>query len=1173
MGVKFTQDQQKVIDLRGRNILVSAAAGSGKTAVLVERIITRLMKDQPPVNVDELLVVTFTEAAASEMKERIRTAIEKELEKHPENEHLQRQATLIHHAQVTTIHSFCLSVIREYFHVIDLDPGFRIGEDGEMKLLKKDVVETVLEEAFLEAKPEFLAFVESYAAGRDDKKLEDMVLQVYEYSRSYPEPEKWLLDCIERYDIATIEAFEQSEIVAIIKDEVKKQLWDVQQNLIRACEICAEEDGPAAYGTAISSDLAFVRDVLGQERFLEMYELFEKLKWESLKANRKKEVSEEKILLVKGIREDTKKIVEKLQEEYFFELPDELQSKLYTTKANVEVLIKLAIAFTNAFQKKKQEKNIIDFSDMEHYALQILTDKQGAVAQEYQERFKEIMIDEYQDSNFLQEAILTSVSTVSSGKNNIFMVGDVKQSIYRFRLSRPELFMEKYDSYTETDSENQKVDLHRNFRSRKEVLDSTNFLFRQIMTKAFGGIAYDDKAALYSGADYRESDGNEAEIHLLEIQALDPEENKRELEAKMIANRIKELLKTYYVKDKATGTYRLAKYSDIVILTRSLVGWTDVFLRVLTSEGIPSYSISKEGYFETREIKLLLNYLRILDNPRQDIPLAAVLSSSFGDFSSEDLARIKAEGAGKNFYDRLLNYLENGSEAGLCEKIQLFLNTFETFRKRVPYTAIHTLLSQILRETGYGDVSAAMPAGEQRIANVEMLLEKAIHFESTSYKGLFHFVRYIEQLHKYDVDYGEANITEEGSDVVRLMSIHKSKGLEFPIVFVAGMEKQFNFMDVRSSVVIHPEWGIGLDYVDTKLRMKAPTILKKVIQREIQKETVAEELRVLYVAMTRAKEKLIMTGAVNDFEKKESVFLNIAARGENTLSYTKISNAKSYIDWVLPALYCGNHSPFKLYHTDANALRVKEAMEISRFALTEAVLLNWDTDKIYETELNNQIEEQFSYQYPYEQNAKKKQKLSVSELKKKIYLESEEIEEEEVIPLLPKFKQEQVELAGAARGTVYHKVLEILDFTKEYDKVSLKTAIQEMVEEQFLTEEEAECVLEEDILQFLQSAIGRRVQKAAKANLYHAEQPFVLGEILDDGELTLVQGIIDVYFEEDGELVVLDYKTDRIWKDQEFVEKYKVQLDYYAKALEQVTGKHVKQKVIYSFQKKKEIEV
>ncbi len=1173
MGVVFTEEQQKVIDLRNRNILVSAAAGSGKTAVLVERIITRLTKDPSPINVDELLVVTFTEAAASEMKERIRNAIEKALEENPQNIHLQRQATLIHNAQVTTIHSFCLSVIREYFHTIDLDPGFRIGEEGELKLLKRDVAEELLEEKFAEASPEFLNFVESYATGKDDKKLEEMILQVYEYSRSYPEPEKWLSYCVDQYNVPTLEAFENSVEVKRVLQEVNRQFVDMQRELWYAMELCESSDGPAAYGNAISADLAFVRDVLAQKSFSGMYAVISKLKWERLAANRKKEVSEEKIGIVKRIREDNKKIVERLVEYYFSEEPEILQKELYAARESAELLVHLVEAYAKLFQKKKRDKNLIDFSDMEHYAFQILTENEGAVAKEYQERFQEIMIDEYQDSNFLQEAILTSVSTVSRGKYNIFMVGDVKQSIYRFRLSRPELFMDKYYSYTKEEGNCQKIDLHKNFRSRKEVLYSVNSIFRQTMRKSFGGIDYDDDAALHVGASYEETEGNETEICLLDMEEFPEDVKEREVEAKMIAHRIKELKENYLVLDKETGAYRKAKYSDMAILTRSLVGWTDVFLRILTEEGVPAYSVSKEGYFETREIKLLLDYLRILDNPRQDLPLVAVLNSSFANLTNEELALIQGGGEGKTFYDRMLFYSANGSDRKLRNKIQAFLETFLVFRNKVPYTAIHKLLRDILDETGYGDYVSAMPAGEQRMANVEMLLEKAIQFESTSYKGLFHFVRYIEQLRKYDVDYGEASIVDEGSDVVRMMSIHKSKGLEFPIVFVAGMRKQFNFMDVRGSIVIHPELGIGLDVVDVKRRVKTSSILKRIIQYEIQKETVAEELRVLYVALTRAKEKLIMTGTVSNFESMEQIYSHLAERGNQQLPYSFLTGAKNYFDWVLPAFYCDRNTPIKMRQMSYEKLRMESAAEKTAGIWSKSVLHNWDTDTVYDQNMKEKLEESFSYVYPYKNDPKTKQKVSVSELKKRIYLEEEEIEEEEVIPLLPKFMQENTQLTGASRGTAYHKVLEVLDFSRDYDAELLANEISVMVENGLLTKEMEACINLEDILVFLQSPIGRRVQKATQNHLYHAEQPFVLGETLEDGELTLVQGIIDVYFEEDEELVVLDYKTDRIWKDQEFIDKYKVQLDYYAKALEQMTGKRVKQKIIYSFNKQKEIEI
>ena len=1196
MGVTFTKEQQQVIDLRNRNILVSAAAGSGKTAVLVERIITRLTKDNPPLDVDQLLVVTYTEAAASEMKERIRNAIEKALEEKPEDVHLQRQATLVHHAQVTTIHSFCLSVIRDYFHTIDLDPGFRIAEEGELKLLKRDVLEEVLEKWYAEGKSEFTYFVESYATGRDDRKLEEIVLQLYEYSRSYPNPERWLDGCAGHYDVASVEEMENAPFMKIIMDDVKSILQDVEAQLTFAMDICNQENGPLAYLKAITSDLNYMGRLLAADSFTKMQEIISQTKWERLGTNRNKLVSAYDINLVKGIRDECKKLVEGIREEYFYDTPEELQRGILSAKANMGVLTELVKDFSSAFAFKKQQKNMIDFNDMEHYALQILTKEENGVyvpspvAKEYQEKYKEVMIDEYQDSNYIQEAILTSVSTVSKEIYNVFMVGDVKQSIYRFRLSRPELFMEKYGTYSQTDGKKQRIDLHKNFRSRREVLDSTNFIFRQIMRHEFGGIEYDEKAALYVGASYEPKAGNETEICMIDTSELNADDNKREVEARAVARRIKKLTQEHEVLDKKTGEYRKASYGDIVILTRSLKGWTDVFLRVLSQEGIPAYSVSKEGYFETREIQLLLNYLRILDNPSQDIPLIAVLTSQFANVTSEELALLKSEVEANTYYERICVYAESGNNLDFKEKLNIFLKTYREFRKMVPYTAIHVLLWKIIENTGYGNYVAALPGGEQRAANLEMLVEKAIAFESTSYKGLFHFVRYIEQLYKYEVDYGEANIVDETADVVRLMSIHKSKGLEFPIVFVAGMDKGFNLQDARSSVVIHPELGVGLDFIDIEKRVKYPSLLKRMIQKEVQKESVAEELRVLYVAMTRAKEKLIMTGTISNLEKKINGCAELADRMEIKLPYTKLTSAKKYFDWIIPALFrnqcfCetlekfesqipvlselyGEEVPILVRYINVEDIVLDEMEEEYCGIISKQILQNWDTEQVYDLEVKKQILEQFQFSYPYPSDPKTKQKVSVSELKKKVYLEEEEIEEEEIIPLLPKFLQEEETVSGASRGTAYHRVLELLDFRMEYDENMLKQAVCEMVAQHKINAEMAESVEVRDILHFLNSPIGIRVRDASRKGKVHAEQPFVIAE-----EELLVQGIIDVYFEEEDGLVVLDYKTDKIWKAKELADRYRMQLEYYAKALEAVTEKKVKQKIIYSFTMQREIEV
>lgn len=1201
MGVTFTKEQQQVIDLRDRNILVSAAAGSGKTAVLVERIITRLTKDTNPIDVDRLLVVTYTEAAAAEMKERIRSAIEKALEENPGDAHLQRQATLVHQAKVTTIHSFCLSVIRDYFHTIDLDPGFRIGEDGELKLLQQDVLDEVLEKWYEEARSDFLYFVEGIATGRDDRRISDIILKMYEYSRSYPSPEQWLLDCVKFYGISTVEELENSPFVKKLMEEVHEIIKDIEESLNHAKVVCCEEDGPKAYLDAIENDLHIISKLSSVDSFVQMQEILSQSEWVGLKRNTDKAVSAVKIELVKNLRNECKDTINGLRDNYFYEDAKHILSNMNAAKSNMEVLTEVVKSFASAYAQKKQEKSIIDYGDMEHYALQILTREvngerePSSAAREYQEKFAEIMIDEYQDSNYVQEAILTSVSTVSSGKYNIFMVGDVKQSIYRFRLARPELFMKKYHTYSEGDAQCQRIDLHKNFRSRREVLDSTNYIFRQIMTDGFGGIEYDHKAALNVGANYEEQSGNETEVLLIDVSEGMEGFSTREIEALAIAQRIKELVGHHLILDKKTGNYRKARYEDIVILTRSIKGWTDVFLHVLKEEGIPAYSISKEGYFEAREIQMLLDYLRVLDNPRQDIPFVATLSSPFAGLTAEELAIIKSDTEGKTFYERTLCYLRVGECTPLKEKLQRFMDQVESFRRKVPYTSMHNLLWQILDDTGFGNYVASLPAGEQRAANIEMLIEKAISFESSSYKGLFHFVRYIEQLKKYNVDYGEANIQEETSDVVSLMSIHKSKGLEFPIVFVAGLEKKFNLQDTSDSVVLHSELGAGIDFVDVETREKHPTLLRRIIQNEVQKESVAEELRVLYVAMTRAKEKLILTGAISNLEKRLLGCSSLKYHAKESLPYIRLAGARRYLDWVLPALYrnqlmtpmldmYGMESPWTnpLFHADvpmiAEVINAETLMsdaweEVCEETVTYQLLQKWDGEMVYDESLKEHLKEQFEYVYPYLEKGKIKPKVSVSELKKQAYLEEEEIEEEVVIPLIPKFLQGETEYTGATKGTAYHRVLELLDFKVDYDEEKLRDAIRHMVYRNMLSQDMADCVVISDILSFLDSSVAKRMRKASEKELFYTEQPFVLGDEELSSELILVQGIIDVYFEEDGELVLLDYKTDKVWHEEELRERYRVQLEYYEKVLTKVTGKPVKEKIIYSFTLQKEIEV
>ena len=1196
MSVTWTDEQQKVIDLRGRNILVSAAAGSGKTAVLVERIISRLTKDDPPLDVDRLLIVTFTDAAAAEMKERIGAAIEKMLEAQPGNAHLERQAALIYSAQITTIHSFCLSVIRDHFHVIGIDPGFRVAEEGELKLLGQDVLEELLEQCYASGDPDFLDFAERFGTGRNDRKIEGIILKMYEYSRSYPQPEKWLDRCGASCDTDMLAGYAQ--------ERIRTGAADIRRILERGLKACEESDGPYMYAAMLESDLEEVKKLESAGDFDGMYGAAAGFVWKRLSAKRDDSVAPEKKEYVKNLRAQAKALLDGLKDDYFYAPRPVWEKDMRDARPSMAVLAKLVKKFADALGEKKRARNLIDFSDMEQFALAILTEEKdgrlvpSAVAAEYQEQFDEVMVDEYQDSNLVQETVLNSVSRVHRGANNIFMVGDVKQSIYSFRMSRPELFMEKYHTYSTDDSARQRIDLHRNFRSRPEVLDCVNYIFRQIMHRESGGIEYDENAALYPGAKFPPQPAGKEAAYRSELLLLDKkdtgDDDARSAEARMIARRIRGLIRDGALIDRETGGLRKVRYSDIVILTRSIRGWAETFTTVLGEEGIPAYSVSREGYFETYEVSVLLDYLKILNNARQDLPLAAVLTSPFGGLDARELAAVRIAHPNVPFYEAARLCAEesgracaadSGEEAGIArraaEKLRGFYAQAAYFRKKTPSTPIHELLEEIMEKTGYRLYITAMPGGAQRAANLDMLIERAAAFEGTSYKGLFNFIRYIEQLKKYDVDYGEAGVTDEQADTVRIMSIHKSKGLEFPIVFAAGLGKQFNMQDLKGSVLLHPDLGAGLDLIDLDRRTKIPTFLKKMIREKTVLENLAEEMRVLYVALTRAKEKLIMTGAA---EFTEDGALRMKG------SIFRPEGARTYLDWILPCLISEDtgevkgDAPVDLRIYGADDLHPDRAQEQAE-QMAENVFRNWDASKTELPEFRKRLDEQLDYRYPYEEEGRMKLKFTVSELKKRASLAEEAgqemYEEPEVVPLLPEFMKEEEGLTGAPRGSAYHRLMELLDLTADYAAAEqaadaglekLVDAVGYLREKGQLTEEMAASIRLQDIRRFLSCASGKRMSAAARAGRLYREQPFVMTvdarEIYPEdrsGEKILVQGIIDVCFEEEDGMVVLDYKTDRVRSGEELKEKYHAQLDHYAEALEKLTGKPVKEKIIYSF--------
>ena len=1209
MPVTFTPEQQKVIDLRKRNILVSAAAGSGKTAVLVERIIQIITDEEQPVDIDRLLVVTFTNAAAAEMRERISQAIDRKLEQNPDNQHLQKQATLLHNAQITTIDSFCLFIIRNNFNDIGLDPGFRVADEGELKLMKQDVLTELLEQKYTEKTEDFINCVEYFTGGSNDRLLQEYIEKLYEFSMSNPWPEEWLADRKNDYMVTNVIDIEESSWCHFLVNYVRTCLKEGADTLSKAIVLVQRPEGPYFYGELLEQEREMLETAASKGNFSELSEYFETISFGRLPSKKDESVDPDLRERVKQLRNNVKKQVEGLRDSFFLLSLDQVLSRMHLAGEPVQTLMELVIQFKRLLDQKKRDENIIDFHDMEHFALNILLKKNEMgkyeatpAAREYRQFFHEILIDEYQDSNLVQELLLQSISGEEENRFNRFMVGDVKQSIYKFRLARPELFIEKYTCYTKVDSARQRIDLHKNFRSRKEVLDSVNGLFARIMGRDFGGIEYDEDAALYPGAVYPEYEGNQTETILI---GKDRESrlSVRGQEALAISGRIKEMIRGFQVTDKETGQMRPVRYGDIVILLRTTSGWAEDFKEVFEKEGIPAYVASRTGYFQAAEIREILQLLHILNNPLQDIPFYGTMKSFFGGFDEEEIAWIRSKGKKGSFL------YENLQDMETTPKIAEFLERIETWRMKASYTPIHRLIQDILTETGYIQYIASKPGGEQRRANVEMLLVRAAAFENTSYYGLFHFLRYIEQLEKYQVDYGEADILDENADVVRIMSIHKSKGLEFPVCFVAGLSKKFNMQDTAGRFIADVDMGIGVDYIDSVRRIQSRTLRKSAIAMKLKLDTLSEELRILYVAMTRAKEKLILTAAVPDPDKLKEELSRERTLADNTggasdkVAFSVLAGAGSFLDFLAP---CLDPEEVKwIYPEDIVLSDIEDTLRAND--LRQNLLLSEPDNQIM-TELSQRIERYYPYQYLSGLFVK----TTVSELKKAgaEYLSEKSMEEvngadggtrsqtaftkmlyeeQEVIPYIPSFMKDEEGMSGTDRGSAYHKVMELLDFEKLYallsknaDKTALKreliSQLNSMEESRKITAEWRKAVAVSKLLAFMETDLALRMAKASTGNKLRKEQPFVLGlpadrlnESFPKTEMVLIQGIIDVFFEEEDHIVVADYKTDRVEKDDELIRRYQVQLDYYAEALYKLTGKPVKEKIIYSFALGREI--
>lgn len=1266
MGVKFTEDQQRVIDLRNCNILVSAAAGSGKTAVLVERIVELVSgsgcDSAQAVDIDRLLIVTFTNAAAAQMRERITKALSDRVEAEPDNEHIKKQLMLIHNAKIMTIHSFCLYLIKNHFNDIGLDPDFRTADEGEIRLLKQEVLSELLEEQFAQGRQEFTDCVEYFAYDGREKRLEELIERLYTFSGSYPFPEKWLRQHRMDYHVETFEELAKTEWFAGMMQEISALLQECKEQEKAALKVCEEPDGPYFYAVALEQDQELLAGLeqelasvvqtasepeqsvasaemdssVAKDAFEALAARVQGISYARMAPKKDDSVSAEKRELVKAMRERVKSLLGTLSEKYFVSGPKQWLAECRQADAALCELVDLALLFGERLTEKKREKNLLDFEDMEHLALQILLKEEengqmvpSDTALEYREQFVEILIDEYQDSNLVQEFLLQSISGEDDGRFNRFMVGDVKQSIYKFRLARPELFLEKFATYQKEDGNCVRVDLKQNFRSRHEVTDCVNDLFLQLMHRELGGVEYDADAALYPAAQFPEADGEAADAREKDValgseekqgsavpvstaceasiarSPYEPElciaaisgekgEDPKELEAKMIAGKIREIVGKLPVRDSESGQLRPARYQDIVILLRTTSGWDETFKKILEENAIPVFVTSKTGYFAATEVQTVLNFLRVLNNPLQEIPLFGVLKSVLFGFGDAQLATLRAlDETGKRcLYDCVklaagegesgegsVGYGRgsNGADASLREKCCSFLSFLNRYREYAVYLPIHKLMEQFLEETGYLYTVSALPGGVQRRINVEMLLTRAESFEKTSYSGLFHFIRYMEQLEKYDIDYGETGASDENADVVRIMSIHKSKGLEFPVCFVSGLSKRFNRQDSVAPVLMDMDLGLAIDWVDPTARIRHTTLKKNVLARKLNADSMGEELRVLYVALTRAEEKLILTGTC----KEDKLPQEDATQGAYGYSALRLQEASSYYDLVLPA-----------WQSVGRRLQICTQEELLQAELVRASLGYNSRQKLFE-EAGKEPEaaelalcERLQKPYAHENLAGLFVKTTVSELKKEGMQEEaaeglELFPEEEVVPYLPQFVREQEEnVSGTTRGSAYHRLLEIFPFERQetWTAEKIRTVIEEYKADRRLSEEYAAAINVYKIRAFLQTPLAARMAKAARSNRLHREQPFVLGLSANrlntdfpEDETVLIQGIIDVYLEEEDGIVLADYKTDLVKDPKELILRYRVQLDYYEEALVRLTGKCVKEKLIYSFGLEQEI--
>ena len=1291
--MQWTKDQRKIIDARDCNLLVSAAAGSGKTAVLVERIIEMIADTAHPMDIDELLVVTFTKAAAAQMKDKIAKALEDMLQKEPENEHYMKQLNYISQANILTIDSFCYQVVKENFHVLGLDPAIRIGEPGEILLLQDEALEQVVEECY--QNPDFVQCSEAFSADKTDDRIMEYMLKIYTVCSSYPRPEQWIANAKASLHVESEDEFVQIPFVIQYFEQLHQTARGIRAKVQMALDIARSIDGPLYMEKTLLADVVLVEDLISARTYTQFMDVAGQKFATMGRAKKGDAFDVDKADRIKSIRDDYKKEINVLFG--LFEVPFEIVLEQFAAQEKMlAALLDAAELFRQHFLQAKLAKGILEFSDVEHFALQVLCEGYdeeerpipSAVGREMSEQFREILIDEYQDSNYLQEAILQCVSRIPEGVHNIFMVGDVKQSIYSFRMARPDLFMEKYHSYSMVEGQPcRKLLLKNNFRSRANVLETINYIFYQIMGQELGGIEYTADEALVPGREFAQVADDEVELLLGEskdfefVQNSDEEmtaqkeenldENledigKIELEATMIAKRIQRMMREhpYQIVAEDGQTLQNVDYKDMVILFRAPSAFSQIFQEVLMNYNIPVRIQNENGYFDTVEIRMVLSMLRVIDNPFNDVEMTAVLRGYYGGCNSNELAVLalvkhlleREENAKENreeldnhsqvekrdqrskkpiyIYEAVrvlasdereriagkLSGIEKEVYDSLCIKCQHMLQLIEDCMEKKSYMGIGQLLRFLYFDTGFYYYVQAMPEGTFRIRNLRLLLNETKSFEDGAFQSLFDFLQYVNHLQQKAVSLGGDPSVESTENAVRIMSIHKSKGLEFPVVFLAGTGKNFNLMDTKTPLIIHSDYYIGAKYIDPVKRCGNDTFKRKAFAALMLTQSIAEELRLLYVGLTRAKEKLIITGVTKDIPALVHKYEMVLADEKAKLGYSNVHSARNYLDLIVEALLRNKvfHAAMKEVpkRLDKKGEQIVSAEYVLEHEVTtpdiRLAVETYDFKKLTVMHLQSNMEQQtdrrerlkgwlceraaheeelqgrLSWRYANERLAQQKSKLSVTEIKRIYETENEPSDVVEPIAYhrdtfaVPRFLAGEEKMNAATRGTWVHKAMELFDHANLEDVDSITSFLEKMWAEGRLPEETRGFLTADKFAAFTASKLGIRMRQAAREARLYKEKQFVVGvpasrlvgeTSLDDS--IVVQGIVDAYFAEGDDLVLVDYKTDQIkdGQEEELIKRYRTQMQYYKDTLEQLTGKKVKETYLYSFALGKEIAV